>query len=142
MILHFSQIFLTDGLTFISFIPIGYSAVRQIVGRKLHEDAISRQNTDEVHPDLAGNVREHAMSVRELDAEHCIRKRLDDRTLDLNGLFPWSGRLGGLVRRGFLAPRNPPAAPSRHYRSAILRYNLLPRTVPFDLGILGVFAQG
>lgn len=78
MTLHFSQIGLTDGLTFIScslpffserhpgavyirfllrrlrsFETVGYAATRQIVRSQFQRDLIARQYTNEVHADFA-----------------------------------------------------------------------------------------
>jgi hypothetical protein len=138
MILHFSQIFFTEGLTFIfvwrfapgcapplkwgpnpwapftfSLIPIRYSPVRQVVGRQLNEDAISRQYPDEVHADLTRNVREDAVPVCQLDSKHRIWQRLHDRAFDLDGLLLWRGRFCRFFRVCFSASRTP-TSPTRH----------------------------
>lgn len=82
MILHLSQIFFTDGLTFIfyllsvcagSFEPVGDSSTIQIVRRQFDRYAVARQDLDEVHADFAGNVRQDLMIVLQFDLEHGIR---------------------------------------------------------------------
>ena len=69
------------------FVAVRDSAVREIVRRELHENAVSGQNADEVHPDLSRHVSEHFVPVREFDAKHRVRKGLDDRPLDFDRLF-------------------------------------------------------
>src|SRR6266849_8360257 len=80
MILHLSQIFLTDALTFINqfsvlgsqfsenrgagaspasrnlFVPVHNAPAIQVVGRKLDSYFISGQDADEVLPHLPGNM--------------------------------------------------------------------------------------
>src|SRR5688572_6284246 len=88
MTLQLSQRALTEALTFNGFLellePVRDPAAGQVVGRQLHADAVSRQDADEVHPKLAADVGEHAMAVLELDREHRVRERLDDRSLDFD----------------------------------------------------------
>src|SRR5882724_936032 len=101
MILHLSQIFLTDALTFINqfsvpgsqfsenhsagaspalqnlFVAIYNPPAIQVVGRKLDRDFVSRQYADEVLPHLPGNMRQHLVFVFQLHLEHGIRQRLE-----------------------------------------------------------------
>src|SRR5882672_6828111 len=106
MILHLSQIFLTDALTFINqfsvlssrfsvlsfsenrsasaspalrnlLVPIHNPTAIQVVWRKLDGDFVSRQYADEVLPHLPGNMRQHLVFVFQLHLEHGIRQRLD-----------------------------------------------------------------
>src|SRR5919106_3754182 len=87
--LHFSQIFLTLGRTFIGLllVPIRDTTPGQVVGRELHLDAVPGEDPDVVHPHLPGDVGEHLVTVLELDPEHCVRKRLDHRPLDEDGVI-------------------------------------------------------
>lgn len=66
MILHFSQIGLTDGLTFIcpfllefvfsTLAAPGNASPGEIIGRNFDFDFIARIDADEVHTDLAGDL--------------------------------------------------------------------------------------
>src|SRR3954447_19614068 len=90
--LHLSQIFLTLGLTFTVcaqslLVPVDDAAAGQVVRRELHDDAVLRQDADVVLAHLAADVGENPVTVRELDAEHGVRQRLDDPALDLDGPF-------------------------------------------------------
>ena len=84
MILHFSQIFLTEGLTFIGFtfpfvrllFPPGDTALVQVIDRNLDRHGVARQNLDIVHSQLAGNVGSYDMPVRQFDFEDRVRKCL------------------------------------------------------------------
>src|SRR5437879_8316268 len=146
MTLHFSQIGLTLGRTFIScsLVAIGDPAPRQIVGRDLHLDTVSGQDADAVHSHLSRAVGEHFVPVLQLDSEHCVGKRLDNRPFEhdrvlfglgqmiLLRMRQWSGaaweepagerpNVGrGLVGPGARAPETgspPPAHRTRKTRS-------------------------
>src|SRR4029079_16709921 len=52
--------------------------------RQLYADPVSRQDPDEVHPELAADVRKDAMAVLQLDREHRVRQWLDDGACDLD----------------------------------------------------------
>src|SRR5262245_43327236 len=71
-ILHLSQILFTEALTFMasSLVPVDDAAPAEVVRRQLDQDAIARQDPDEVLPHLAGDVGEDAVLVVQLDAEH------------------------------------------------------------------------
>ena len=100
IILHLSQIFLTEGLTFINlYLPKNlqpvfglfrspcYAALGQVVWRHLDRDLISRKDTDEVHTKLSGNVGCDQVAVGQLDLKHCIGQCLADDTLNLDHIF-------------------------------------------------------
>jgi hypothetical protein len=93
MTLHFSQIALTLGRTFIVVVPASNSPYpllvpvsdppsTQVVGRDLYLHSIAGEDPDPVHAHFAGAVRKHLVAVLELDTEHRIRERLDDRSLE------------------------------------------------------------
>src|SRR2546429_9003132 len=135
MTLLFSQMGLTLGRTFIScsFVAVGDPAPRQIVGRDLHLDTVSGQDTDAMHSHLSRAVGEHLVPVLELDSEHGVGERLDNRPFEhdrvlfglgqmiLLRMRQWSGaaRAGpaderpnvgrGLVGPGSTSPRRPVA---------------------------------
>ena len=98
--LHLSQIGLTLGFTFTAvsilllevvlglldlLVAVHDAAAGQVVGRKLHHDAILGEDTDVVLPHLSADVGENLVSVLQLNAEHRIGQGFDDTTLDLYG---------------------------------------------------------
>src|SRR5262245_903553 len=70
-----------------SLVPVDDPAPGQVVRGQLDENAIPREDPDEVLPHLPRDVGEHAVLVLELDAEHRVRQRLDHRGFHLNRLF-------------------------------------------------------
>src|SRR5829696_4433012 len=94
MILQLSQRALTEARTFTvprarwrcagSLEPVGDAPAGQVVGRELDTDPVARQDPDEVHPELAADVGEDSVAVLQLDREHRVRERLDDRSLHLD----------------------------------------------------------
>ncbi len=96
MILHFSHMGLTDGLTFILFnlhrdvcllsllTSPGDPAVGQIIGRHLNSYLVTGQDFDKIHTELAGNVSQNDMSVADIDIEHCIRQSIGYDALNLD----------------------------------------------------------
>src|SRR5690606_16961206 len=106
--LHFSQIFLTLGRTFIersfcvrtprrrevvpprwrgSLVAVGDPTAGEVVGGQLHLDAIAGEDADVVHAHLSRDVGQHLVAVLELDPEHGVRERLDDRSLENDRVF-------------------------------------------------------
>lgn len=110
--LHFSQIFLTLARTFIIspyfgrprtplFVPVQNPTAREVVRRQLHQNAVARQDLDEVHPNLAGDMGEHFMPALQFYAEHRIGQVFRDDALHLDRLLFDIGLLfGGLLLRG------------------------------------------
>jgi len=92
MTLQLSQRALTEALTFKGsslssaklLEPISDSTSGQVVGRELHSDSVAGQDADEVHSQLAGDVRENAVAVLEFDREHGVGQWLQHRPLDLD----------------------------------------------------------
>src|SRR4051794_31831543 len=56
----------------------------EVVRAQLDDDPVLGEDADVVLPHLAADVRQDLVPVRELDAEHGVRERLDDRSLDLD----------------------------------------------------------
>ena len=75
------------------------AAPGQVVGRQLHHDAVLGQDADVVLPHLAADVREHLVTVLQLNAEHRIGQGLDHAALDLDGTV----FLGHTFRRSLLS---------------------------------------
>src|SRR4029079_4232690 len=63
---------------------VGDAATGEVVRRKFHPDPVTWQDPDEVHPKLAADVGEDVMAVLELDPEHRVRERFDDRAFDFD----------------------------------------------------------
>src|SRR5207237_8234073 len=68
-------------------VAIDDAPARQIVRRKLDGDLVSRQNANKILAHLAGNVRQNLVLVLQLDAEHGVGQRLDDRGHHFNGVL-------------------------------------------------------
>src|SRR6185312_7467815 len=68
-------------------IAIDDPATGQVVGRKLHGDLIASQDTDKIFAHLAGDVRQNTVLVLQLDAEHGVWQRLNDRGHDFDGIL-------------------------------------------------------
>jgi hypothetical protein len=105
MTLQLSQRALTEARTFngssVSFghVPwdgslqsVGDSPSGEVVGRQLDPNAVAGQDPDEIHPKLPGNMGQHAVAILELDREHRIRERLDDRSFDFDRVSFGHGR--------------------------------------------------
>src|SRR5262245_11716794 len=89
MILQLSQRVLTDAETFIRpfsrlLEPIRDATAREVIRRQLDADTVSGQDPDEIHPELAADVCQYAVLVLQLNGEHRVRERLDDRSLYFN----------------------------------------------------------
>jgi len=87
--LQLSQRALTEALTFngssIGLLEaVGDPAAGQVVRRQLDSDAVTGKDPDEVHPELAADVGEHSVAVLQLDGEHRIGERFDDRPFYLD----------------------------------------------------------
>jgi len=87
-----SQRLLTDAETFTLFSrvlleSISDSAAGEVVRRQLDTDTIAGEDADEVHPQLAADVRKDLVLVFEFNPKHGVRQRLDDRSLDLDSIF-------------------------------------------------------
>jgi hypothetical protein len=80
--LHLLQIFLTDALTFISGLlsfPINDSASGEVVRGELDFDLVARKNLDVMHPHFARDMRQHFVAVVQLNTEHSVRERFQNR---------------------------------------------------------------
>ena len=66
---------------------IDYAAARKIIGRQLYYNFVSREDADVVHAHLSRDVRQHPMSVIQLDPEHGVGERLYDAPLEFDYIF-------------------------------------------------------
>ena len=93
MILHFSHMGLTDGLTFILFnlhmrmvlfrllTSPGDPTLCQIVRRHLNGYLVTGQDLNEIHSEPAGNVCQNGVSIANVHLEHCIRQCIGNDAL-------------------------------------------------------------
>ena len=92
MILHFSHMGLTDGLTFILFnlhmmsllASPGDPALGQIIGRHLNSYLVTGQDFNEIHTELAGNVCQNDVSVADVHIEHSVGQCIGYDALNLD----------------------------------------------------------
>src|SRR5215210_1181881 len=86
-----SHIGLTDARTFklgsLLLVAVNDPAAREVVRRKLHLDAIAREDADVVLAHLPRDLRENIVADVRLHPEHRARQRLDDLAFDLDFLF-------------------------------------------------------
>ena len=90
-----SHIGFTDGLTFISAIPVRNPAAREVVRGELHLHLVSREDPDVVLPHLPRDRRENVVPAFHLDSEHRARQGFRDLAFDLDlvlllGQIPFS----------------------------------------------------
>ena len=88
MTLHFSHMGLTLGLTFIVVNLLlaspGDAAARQIVRRHLNRDLVTGEDSDKVHPELSGDVRQDDVAVADINPERRVGQGFDDRALQFD----------------------------------------------------------
>tara|TARA_B100001765_G_scaffold193068_1_gene141237 strand:- start:180 stop:581 length:402 start_codon:yes stop_codon:yes gene_type:complete len=69
------------------FEPISNATSSQVVWGQFYQDSVAGKDADEVHPNLSGNVSQHFVVVWKFNAEHPVRQRFFNASLDLNRLF-------------------------------------------------------
>jgi hypothetical protein len=92
MILHFSHMGFTDGLTFMVLPPYfaallrapGNSSAGQVIGRHLDRYLIAGKDADEIHAQLSGDMGKNLMSVADIHLKHGIRQCFNYGTFKLN----------------------------------------------------------
>ena len=87
-----TRVYLVDRWALGLLQAVGDAAAGQVVGRQLDPDAIPWQDPDEVHPKLAADVGKDAVAILQLDGEHRIGERLNDRTLYFDRVLLGHGR--------------------------------------------------
>src|SRR4029450_1561880 len=88
--LHFSQILLTLGRTFMtipSLVAIGDATSTEVVGRELNLHLVAGEDADVIHAHLAGDVGQNLVAVLQLDTKHGIREGFDDLPLQDDRIF-------------------------------------------------------
>src|SRR5918998_3385842 len=88
--LHFSQILLTLGRTFMGFpslVAIGDATPSEVVRSELHLNSVTREDADVMHAHLSGDVGEQLMPVLQFDTKHGIGEGFDDRPLQDDRIF-------------------------------------------------------
>lgn len=68
-------------------VAVGDATTCEVVGCELYEHAIFRKDANVVLTHLSRNVGKNQVSIRQFDAELCVRERLDDATFELNDAF-------------------------------------------------------
>jgi hypothetical protein len=68
-------------------VPVDDAASIEVVGGHLDADAVSGEHANAEAAHLAREVREDGVPVLELDAEHGVRQRFDDFTVERDLLF-------------------------------------------------------
>ena len=85
IILHFSHIGFTEGLTFIcDYLLLASpsdSAAGDIIGRHLNGDFVSGENSDEIHAEFSRDVSKNDVSVADIHSECCVGQGFNDRAL-------------------------------------------------------------
>lgn len=95
MILHFSQIFFTEGFTFTVtyhlslFCTPGYTTLGGIVDRDLDGDLVSGKNLDVIHSELSRDMSSYYHIVRQLYLEGRVGQRFDYRAFKLDNVILW-----------------------------------------------------
>src|SRR5579862_9320791 len=69
-------------LAVLLLVPVCDPSATQVVGRDLYLHAIAGEDADPVHAHFAGAVGKHLVAILELDTEHGVGKRFDDRSLE------------------------------------------------------------
>src|SRR5438132_3563833 len=69
------------------FEAVGDATAGEVIGRELHPNSVARQDADEVHPQLAADMCQDPVAVLQLDREHRVGQRLDDRSLHFDRVF-------------------------------------------------------
>ena len=65
-------------------VAVDDASTREVVGRKLHDNAVLGKDTNVVLAHLSADVGENLVPVLQLDAEHRIGQRFDYPALDLD----------------------------------------------------------
>ena len=62
----------------------GDAAARQIIRRHLNRDLVTGEDSDKVHPELSGDVRQDDVAVADINPERRVGQGFDDRALQFD----------------------------------------------------------
>lgn len=68
-------------------VAVGDASAGQVVRCEFNLNPVARKNSDVVPAHLSRDVAEHGQAILELDPEHGVRERLDDRAFEDNRIF-------------------------------------------------------
>lgn len=68
-------------------VPEDDASPSQVIGRKLNDDTVGRDDTDVVLPHLATDGRQYLVTVCQFHSEHRIRQGFDNRPLKFEDAF-------------------------------------------------------
>src|SRR5664280_1490242 len=68
-------------------VAVGDPPPSQVVGGDLHLHLVPGEDADAVHPHLSGAVGQHFVAILELHPEHGVGQRLNDHSLEHDGIF-------------------------------------------------------
>jgi hypothetical protein len=74
----------------------------EVVWGEFHLHLVAWEDSDVVHPHFPRDVRQHLVAILELDPEHCIGQRFEDRAFEHDGVVFWLGQ-GGPLSNGWAA---------------------------------------
>ena len=70
-----------------SFVSVGDPTSGEVIRGQLNLNFVSGENADVVHSHLAGYVGQNFVAILELNAEHCVRQWLGDRSFQNDRVF-------------------------------------------------------
>ena len=62
----------------------GDAAAGDIIGGHLHRDLVTGENSDKVHPELSGNMRQYDVAVADIHLEHGVGQGFNYRALEFD----------------------------------------------------------
>ena len=68
-------------------VAIGNAATGEVVRRDLDLDLVAREDANAMHPHFPRGVGQYLVAILELNAEHGVRQRFSDRSLQHDGVF-------------------------------------------------------
>lgn len=91
IVLTLARTFMPASFLFVRSLPllvaVGDSASFEVVWSELYLDAIAREDTDVVHPHLAGDVSQNFVAIFEFNTKHGVWKGLGNGPLQYDRVF-------------------------------------------------------